>query len=151
MSASTFIAITNVVVTLVLGSALYSIYFKQMRTDRMRLKHELFDRRLEIFETVNSAVFEFNRDATFQRETLRQLHRASLDAEFLFDDDVSQHIDRLSTWGLKHILLQRRFNENPRGMGQDKLDEMHRVEQNIIDNRDVHRNLMRPYLKIEKV
>ena len=72
------------------------IAYRQWRTARDKLKHELFDRRYAIFEAVRDLcefIFVEERPKNFDSSRVRF---AALEARWLFNDDVSKYITALN-------------------------------------------------------
>lgn len=69
------------------------IAFMQAHTNRMRLKHELFDRRYEIYNAAASFLADIAREGTCSNQRGFQYLRETAGAEFIFDEDIKGYLD----------------------------------------------------------
>jgi hypothetical protein len=71
------------------------IAFMQWRTAHQKVMLDLFDRRLKVFETVESAAGAVFRSGRGNEETERSLLTAIAEAKFLFGNDVHDYLEAM--------------------------------------------------------
>ena len=68
---------------------------QQANTARVKLQHDLFDRRFRTFSCVNVFIGKIVREADIGLQEIFSFHRDVSDAEFFFDDDVVAYINKV--------------------------------------------------------
>ncbi|MCG3120168.1 MAG: hypothetical protein ALAOOOJD_02793 [bacterium] len=71
------------------------IAFQQWQTNRLKLRHDRYERRLVIFKATMKFIAIPVQTATFQQEDLYEFQRETSESYFLFNDDVREFIDEL--------------------------------------------------------
>lgn len=69
--------------------ALY-IAYRQWKNDSIRLKHELYDRRLKVYKDLRRLL---NEVAGADYETVMVIFDAYTESHFLFDDDIPEYLE----------------------------------------------------------
>lgn len=90
----------GLLVPAIAGFAVY-IAKQQYRTAERKLRLDLFDRRLAVFNSVMKFLAEIVRDANADLNQLFTLVTETRDAEFLFDSEISAYINGLYTKALE--------------------------------------------------
>src|SRR5262245_57090208 len=73
------------------------IAYFQWRTAHQRIVLDMFDRRLQVFETAAEACGSIISSGKPSMDALRKLHQARGNARFLFGDDVNSYLkDRIA-------------------------------------------------------
>lgn len=76
------------------------IAYQQWRTNKGRLTHELYDRRLTVFKAVTAFYGEMGDAGTAKYGIVTKFSVATAEAEFLFGDEVEEHIEELYKKGM---------------------------------------------------
>lgn len=72
------------------------VAIQQMRIAKVKLQHDLYDRRYAVFEAVRRFLNETAANALVSDETLRAFVSGSADAEFLLPDDLAAYLGKIS-------------------------------------------------------
>ena len=88
--ATAFIALTVAIVSV-----------RQYRVERMKLRHDLFDRRFAVFKTAQLFVSKVIQDAELPADEYTDFVDAWQRSRFLFGNDVSDYLDELRKRSLK--------------------------------------------------
>jgi hypothetical protein len=78
---------------------------QQAELATVRLKHDLYDRRFEIYETVFAFLIEILQLSNISREGMSKFVRGTQKAVFVFDQSVVDYFERLRT---QAVILQER-------------------------------------------
>jgi hypothetical protein len=65
----------------------------QATTDRERLRHDLFDRRLSVYDAARTLIGTIMSSGTVTHEDLMKFLAGTREAKWLFDDDVAKYFD----------------------------------------------------------
>lgn len=77
------------------------IAWQQHQLGKRQFKHELYDRRLTVFQAAKSFLSDITRDGRARFHRVVQFNAEASEAEFLFGDDIVGLIDELYEKGLK--------------------------------------------------
>jgi hypothetical protein len=66
---------------------------KQADIASEKLRHDLYERRYRVFDAVRKLLLEIARDRNASKDGLRAFLIATGEAVFLFDDDVTKHVE----------------------------------------------------------
>ena len=94
------------VITIVIGATIAWVSWLQWRTNNERLKHELFDRRMRVYEAVQSFLSKALQAGTVKNEWHPELLRAWQESKFLFDDQITSRIDEVYKKSLDYHLAE---------------------------------------------
>ncbi len=72
------------------------IAYQQWRIGKLRYKHELYDRRMAVYEKLMEHLGAIFRDAEFNNEAFADWYKASYEGYFLFDDDMVSYFDTIN-------------------------------------------------------
>ena len=88
--------------TLAIGGVAAYIAHGQWRTNRDKLKLDLYDRRLAVYEATMKYVLGLSGNAVVDAEQMHQFFVATRQATFLFDDaSIPQYLKKLATEATK--------------------------------------------------
>lgn len=93
--------------TLVIAGAVAYVAMKQENTNALRLKLELYDRRIQVYEAVKSFLSIFPIQE-IKQEHIKDLYINGSQADFLFGAEIGKYIDELYKRGLHLITLNKR-------------------------------------------
>lgn len=140
--------------TPVIAVAMVYIAYQQWRTNRSRLAHELYDRRLGVFRAVKDFYGEIGTAGTAKYEMVMKFNAATAEAEFLFGDEIREHIEELYKKGIHLASLQEKMYPSSRGPGlpvgpeRSKVAEEHSnllgwfLQDGIAETRKMFRNYL---------
>lgn len=104
------------------------IAYQQWCTNKSRLAHELYDRRLAIFKAVRAFYGEMGDAGTAKYGMVMKFYDATAEAEFLFDDEVMEHIEELYKKGMYLASLhEKMYPSTPGAPGLPVGEERSRV------------------------
>lgn len=109
---ATWIDIFKALLTPAIGILAIVIAFQQWRTNRNKLKLELFDKRFAVFQATRSFLSSVLRDGRVTHEALETYRLGIIDSVFLLDSATSEFL-----WGLyKTGLAAIRYNSSLEGV-----------------------------------
>lgn len=76
------------------------IAYQQWLTNKSRLAHELYDRRLAVFKAVRTLYGEIGDAGTAKYCMVRRFYATTAEAEFLFGDEIPRHLEELYERGM---------------------------------------------------
>lgn len=80
--------------------------WQQVQLARVKLQHELFERRYRVFEgTQKFLIAVLTSQGSPPQETVQAFMRATGDAVFLFDSDLAAYLDDMRTRACKLVVL----------------------------------------------
>ncbi|TWU24885.1 hypothetical protein Pla52o_11810 [Novipirellula galeiformis] len=91
------VKLTPALITLVLGSIGVYIAWQQHRINRDKLRFDLFEKRIDAYEILQSFFNEIVREGTVTAQTISVLSEARYRCLFIFDEDINGHIEEV--WG----------------------------------------------------
>jgi hypothetical protein len=83
------------IVALVAALVAGSIAYQQWRTARDKLKFELFDKRIAVYQAANEFISDVLKDRGPSDEVLKVFYKKSREARWLFDKPVMDYMDEL--------------------------------------------------------
>lgn len=89
-----------------------------IQKDKLRL--DLFDRRLQVFEACQKLFSYLVVEGNMTHEVLGKFSRDSSNAEFLFGKDVKQYVDQVSIKGLRVIQINRLLDGSHLDVGDER-------------------------------
>jgi len=107
------------------------IAYQQWRTNKSRLTHELYDRRLTVFKAVRAFYGEMGDAGTAKYGIVMKFYAATAEAEFLFGDEVREHMEELYEKGMHLASLHEKMDPSsgepglPVGEERSKVAEEH--------------------------
>lgn len=88
--------ISQAVLTPIIAIAVAWIAYQQWKTNHLKLKWEMFDRRMDVFRKCNEIIRIVNRDASLGKPESIEFLRYSVEVQFLFGDDVYRYVRELA-------------------------------------------------------
>lgn len=95
------------ILTLLIAGAVLYVTWQQGRTNDLRLKLELYDRRIQVYEAVKSFLSIFPIQE-IKQEHIKDLYINGSQADFLFGAEIGKYINELYKRGLHLIILNKR-------------------------------------------
>jgi len=86
--------------TLVIAVVTTYIMYQQWRTNKSRLTHERYDRRLTVFKAVNAFYGEMGDAGMAKYGMVMRFYAATAEAEFLFGNEIKEHLEELYKKGM---------------------------------------------------
>ncbi len=86
---------------LVIAVIVAYIAFMQFKTNRDRLRLELYDKRFSVYEALKEFLIKFIRALDVTDKDLRDYRNKTNEAEFLFEEDIILYIKDIYDKGLK--------------------------------------------------
>ena len=121
------ILILQALLTPAIGGIMVYIAYQQWRTNDLKLKMDLYDRRLRIYKEVIGILVRAIEDAA-ERSELGNLMEETAEADFLFDKNIREYINEIHSHGRK-LLTAKRLNANYKVIaGVDPVAEIKKME-----------------------
>ena len=104
------------------------IAYRQWRTNALKIKLDLYDRRLRIFEELREFLSKIARDGAIDMRDASIFRSRTMDATFLFGQDVDDYLDRVFRSALDLGLYNTRHRAHLEGSGDPNYDHADNVE-----------------------
>jgi hypothetical protein len=133
------IKLTPAFITLTVGMFGSYIAFNQYRTNRDKLRLDLFEKRLDAYEKLQEYFTFLVRKARVEDEAIALLAEARYKSLFLFDDDITRFIDQV--WDKAREMQRIRldlFGQNPIPVGEERT-RLARRNQELLEWHDKQR------------
>ena len=143
------INVLSALLTPAIAVAVAYVACHQWRTNRNRLKFELYDKRYDAYQAVRDLLEHIMVEATIKDERLvESFVRACRESEFLFDDAVGNYLQDTKDKMVKWRLNQNR-SQLPAG---ERRDEFVKIENELlgwlIEQLPVVHDKIKPFLKL---
>ena len=96
-------------ITLVLGSLGTWIAYNQYRTNRDKLRLDLFEKRLEAYEQLQRYFSCLEHDGHVGHKAILILNQARYKSLFLFGDDINKHIEEVAEKGREMLKIHQKL------------------------------------------
>lgn len=118
--------------TPIIAGVVAYIAYQQHKTNRDKLRFNLYDRRLKVFEELMVLLWVIFRKGMCNDQEREQFQRATVEGSFLFDKDIANYLDTIhnKTLELGTIRAILKLNSLPRG---DKRDQTVEKETQLFD------------------
>ena len=95
--------------------AVFGLYiaFCQHRINKQRLRHETYERRLQIYKIIQTFLLDILRDSKTDFTSASKFYVDTSEAAFLFDQEVSNFIDKVYEKSIKMIKNDELYTESP--------------------------------------
>lgn len=124
---------------------------QQMVIARVKLQHDLYDRRYAVFDAVRTFLNEAVRNQVVSQETCRTFALKTADAEFLFDDGLAAYLKEMREHAFKAQALYITMQQMGPGDQKDAALRAASVHTTwLIDQIDGLALRFRPFLMLEK-
>lgn len=100
MTIDQFIRLFSALLTPLIAFITVYIAYQQWLVNRQKLRLELYDRRLRIYEEIKKIISIITRDAKPTTDDLLKFRISVSEADFLFDSDIPEYIDEIYKRGL---------------------------------------------------
>jgi hypothetical protein len=91
------------------------IAWQQVRIGRVKLKHDLFDRRLAVYSATRDFLFIIASNKTPTSAEAMEFNRGTVAGDFLFDDELADHLREIRMRTLKMRVGQASAERKPDG------------------------------------
>ncbi len=81
--------------TLIVGATVAYIAYRQHKTDRNKVRCDLYERRLQLFQTVMTSIAHLVQKGEADEAVLREFNRAGNESTFLFNRSVAQYLETM--------------------------------------------------------
>lgn len=153
MSIDEILKVLQGSLTLVIGIVATYIAWQQWKTNQNKLNLDRYERRLGVYREVIKFISIGIRDAKYDDYELMAFRPKVLEADFLFGEEVSKHLDELqmraanlSRWNKEY-----RDDSQPKPQGynhQEVVDEMHKELIWISSQIKTARSIFKKYLNV---
>ena len=129
MDLKSLIEALNAALTPLIAIIATYIAYQQYRVNQNKLSHELYDRRLKVFKSVMAFYSEIMRQGTIRYPLLTQFYADSGEAEFLYGEEITSHIDTLYRKDIKLAYLNEQMYPSSGDPGLPVGDQRTQVSQ----------------------
>ncbi len=112
MCINQMIEISKGLLTPIIAVIATYIAWQQWKVNKQKLKLELYDRRLAIYEEVMQILSIILRDADASFDDLLKYRTSVSEADFLFEQEIPFYIDEIYQRGIKLHKLNKQCNES---------------------------------------
>jgi hypothetical protein len=127
MDINSFIEGLSAALTPVIAVVATYIMYQQWRTNKGRLNHELYERRFTVFKAVKAFYEDIGTAGTAKYGMVMKFNAAAAETEFLFGDEITEHIEELYKKGMDLASLQEKMYPSSGGSGLPVGPERSRV------------------------
>jgi len=155
LNSKTWVDIFSALLTPTIALIAAYIAYHQYKVNKLRLRHELYERRLRVYKAVQSFLSEILRagDAKFDR--CSQFYADASEAAFLFDNTIQKFIDDIYKKAIEmHALYEKMYPSDgspglPVGKERDKVvHENSALCKWLMDQLSIPKKLFRKYMGI---
>ncbi len=150
----------QIIATFTVGGAGVFIAWQQMRSTNLRLKMDMYDRRLRVYDSVQTLLFKMGYSRLFNEDDILKFLKQVEAANFLFNDDVKHEIAQLKKLGFELCSLSEEIADNLKqkndpGVGvQDERAALQlkrrKIKENIRNTAEKSLRLFDKYLDLTK-
>lgn len=136
--------------------AIMAVYigYQQWRTNRDKLRLELFERRLQVYETTSSILVAMYLKCEISSTELASFLKATNKSQFLFDKDVNDYLAERTTMAMKLAAISITSSENVVATEAQKTSAMEKKPSPSLStlNQEQYKleELFAPYLHFKK-
>lgn len=105
-SIKDYIQILQAFLTPVIAIIAAGIAWQQYQTNQSSFRNQVYERRLKVFNLFMSYLTDIIREGKTSYERVSQFYAEAIEAEFLFNDDVTDKLEELRKKGFELIDLQ---------------------------------------------
>jgi hypothetical protein len=118
------------------------IAYQQYRTNRQRLRHETYERRLAVYKSVQRYLSEILRDGRTTYDRALQFYSEASEEAFLFDDSVQGKIDELYKKSIDMAAVHEKLYPSDGSSGLPVGEERSRISNEMSELLKWHLNLL---------
>jgi hypothetical protein len=127
------------------------ILVNQYRLEKLRWKVSLYDKRYPVFLSTMQFISAVVQKHDVSNEELNKFLRDSKDREFLFGDDVKEHLDKLYKSGLELNTIEKILEGLPVGEERHKrVERSSEIAGWFAQQFDVSKEIFGKYLRVDK-
>jgi hypothetical protein len=130
--------------TLVIAAIASCIAWQQSKTNQQRLKYEMYDRRVKVYETVKEYILLLPGNPITPAD-IKKLYHESAHADFLFGPEISKYMHELHEKGVQWIHLDGLTGER---LTADACDEIQNLANWFNDQFAVAKEKFHKYLGV---
>jgi hypothetical protein len=124
---------------------------QQMYLARVKLQHDLYDRRYAVFEAVRRFLDEAMSNKIVSPETFRSFTLGTSDAEFLFDDRLAEYLREMHTHGAHALSIFFTMEHMPDGEDKTAASKKAGEHQSwLVSQIDGLSARFRPFLELDR-
>lgn len=101
--------------TPVIGIAVTYIAYQQYITNSQKLKLDIYEKRLAIYQKIRRILSIVLRDAKISFEELLEFRTSVAESDFLFGSEITKYIDQIYSRGLNLASSREQFSNLPAG------------------------------------
>lgn len=92
-----FFKVSRSLLTPIIGIAVVYVAWQQHKTNRNKFRLDLYDRKLKVFEGLTTLLQHIDRQNTATGEQVQQYKIATLEAVFLFNEDIVNYLKEVKS------------------------------------------------------
>lgn len=96
------------------------IAYQQYRANQLKLRHDLYDRRLQVFNAVAEFLAHVMREGTTDRAQLMTLLQKTRESYFLFGNQVSKYVTELYEKGVDLEYYDKQLDHSGLPVGEER-------------------------------
>jgi len=125
--------------------------WQQVQIARVKLQHDLYDRRYRVFDATRKLVLNICVNRTASVEDTSAFRLGTGDAVFLFDDDLTKYLEQMSM-NVFDIYLSHRVLKNERE-GEQRTKAVTLIKKHLVwfdEQLEIITDKFTPFLKLDK-
>ena len=139
--------------TLIVAGIVAYIAYRQHRTEKNKLKLDLYDRRLQVFEAGMKFIEHVVKQGDADTQALAAVNNARFEGMFLFPHDVADYLCRLYEKGVDVKFTNMELNGQTLPDGDERKEKVHQQAERFkwfIRQSKELQNRLRPYMGFEE-
>ncbi len=142
----------TILTILIAGIATY-IAYQQHRTNRNKLKLDLFDRRIKVFYALRDSLVLFQRHLAIEYNDISELRRSLIGSDFLFGKEVIEFNEKVVGWLISFASEREELQSGELEPDERKarLDRKHEMTKNLVEALDRAHDIYKPYFKLSHI
>jgi CHASE3 domain sensor protein len=149
--ARSIIEVLSALLTPTIAVVATYIAYQQHRTNKLKVRADLYDRRMDVFNAVTDLLGHIGGAAAVDLDQLRVFLQKTRESYFLFGNEIPEYLDKLYSAGvtLRHQ-TKKLFSDLPVGPERDRLaDENGALVKWFLDQFDVAQKKFGKYLRLQ--
>lgn len=139
------------ILVIVIAGVVTYIAWQQWQTNRLRLKNELFDRRMKYYEAARDFLVSVGVNARVKEEEFKKFLIQIRSSRFLFGKEIEAYFDTVRKVATDTLVAHAEFQNLPQGVERSKLVKNHSANvQWLVDQHEPLAEKFDQYLKIPK-
>jgi vacuolar-type H+-ATPase subunit I/STV1 len=140
--------------TFIVAAIVAYIAYRQYKTDRYKVKLDLYDRRYKVFDAARQFIAHVIEGDNVKREKIVEFTSATVESVFLFGEDVRKYLDTLLAKGARVQRLQTELDSSRLPVGEEhskKTEEIQECLNWLTQQLHELKTKFRPYLGFQKL